>query len=58
MGVEESPDRRRRRDKKKQREERRWARKSGPVTVRQATPEELAELEARRRARRAGTDRV
>ena len=33
-GLEKSPERRKRERKKRQREERRWARKSGPVTVR------------------------
>jgi hypothetical protein len=38
---EESPERRRRRAAARKREEKRWARKSGPVTVRYVDPATL-----------------
>lgn len=42
MAVVKSPKRQKREDAAKKREEERWAKRSGPVTTRIATPEELA----------------
>ena len=52
MGMESTPGRRKRHDDFLRRQEKRWAKKAGQVTVRQATPEELAALEAKSAARR------
>jgi hypothetical protein len=40
-GVQTSPDRRRRQAAKRRREENRWAKRSGPVTVRFVDPATL-----------------
>ncbi len=40
-GVEQSPERKKRAAAKRKREERRWARRSGPVTVRFVDPATL-----------------
>jgi hypothetical protein len=39
--IEQSPERARRQAAKRQREEKRWAKRSGPVTVRFVDPAEL-----------------
>jgi hypothetical protein len=40
-GVETSPERRKRQADKRRREEKRWAKRSGPVTVRHVDPATL-----------------
>ena len=45
-GTESSPERRKRQAAKRKREEKRWAARSGPVTVRFVDPATLAKPEA------------
>lgn len=53
--VKMSPKAQKRAREFRKRQEKRWAKKSGPVTVRQMTPEEIAAFDARRAAREPST---